>query len=199
MWQTTVEEIANGAHYRVHRDGDYLTFRELLGGLEADDSFANWYTEQLAACPFGACFWEHPALTGSNVDQPAEFVLLDAPSLAGVAADPRPFSPHFVSPVTAEPAAFPSLGGDAMLVAPGPGVGMEAGAHLLTFLRHGPRERVLQFWRLVARTLQEQLSASPRWLSTSGLGVYWLHVRVDSIPKYYQHSRYRSADLLGEC
>jgi len=29
------------------------------------------------------------------------------------------------------------------------------------------------------------------WVSTSGLGVAWLHVRVDSKPKYYSHEAYR--------
>ena len=31
------------------------------------------------------------------------------------------------------------------------------------------------------------------WVSTSGLGVYWLHVRLDSYPKYYQHAPYKNA------
>ena len=28
------------------------------------------------------------------------------------------------------------------------------------------------------------------WMSTSGLGVYWLHVRLDSRPKYYQFAEF---------
>lgn len=31
----------------------------------------------------------------------------------------------------------------------------------------------------------------PIWLSTSGLGVYWLHVRLDTRPKYYNHDEYK--------
>ena len=31
----------------------------------------------------------------------------------------------------------------------------------------------------------------PVWTSTSGLGVYWLHVRLDSRPKYYQHQPFK--------
>jgi len=30
-------------------------------------------------------------------------------------------------------------------------------------------------------------------LSTAGMGVYWLHVRLDTRPKYYQHTPYRDA------
>ena len=36
------------------------------------------------------------------------------------------------------------------------------------------------------------------WLSTSGLGVYWLHVRLDSRPKYYTYEPYkRQAGKIG--
>ena len=31
---------------------------------------------------------------------------------------------------------------------------------------------------------------SPRWLSTSGLGISYLHVRIDKRPKYYSHQEY---------
>lgn len=35
-------------------------------------------------------------------------------------------------------------------------------------------------------------NGSPRWLSTSGLGVSYLHVRIDSRPKYYSFDEYRN-------
>lgn len=34
---------------------------------------------------------------------------------------------------------------------------------------------------------------SPFWLSTAGMGVSWLHVRLDERPKYYRFQEYRSA------
>ena len=30
----------------------------------------------------------------------------------------------------------------------------------------------------------------PLWVSTAGLGVSWLHVRLDARPKYYRHDAY---------
>ena len=41
----------------------------------------------------------------------------------------------------------------------------------------------------------DRLHRSPEettWLSTSGLGVYWLHVRLDSYPKYYTYRPYKA-------
>lgn len=32
---------------------------------------------------------------------------------------------------------------------------------------------------------------APLWVSTSGLGVPWLHVRLDDAPKYYTHRPFR--------
>ena len=35
-----------------------------------------------------------------------------------------------------------------------------------------------------------RLGGKPVWLSTAGLGVGWLHVRLDDRPKYYRHAPY---------
>jgi hypothetical protein len=46
----------------------------------------------------------------------------------------------------------------------------------------------------VAETMTEQLDLKePLWLSTAGQGVFWLHVRLDRYPKYYNHAPYRHA------
>jgi len=41
--------------------------------------------------------------------------------------------------------------------------------------------------------MQKQISDRPTWLSTAGLGVYWLHLRLDSRPKYYRYQPYKAA------
>jgi len=40
--------------------------------------------------------------------------------------------------------------------------------------------------------LEDRLADTPLWLSTAGLGVSWLHVRLDTRPKYYRHRVYAS-------
>jgi len=37
-----------------------------------------------------------------------------------------------------------------------------------------------------------EANGNPRWLSTSGLGVSYLHVRIDKRPKYYSFDEYRN-------
>ena len=198
MWSTAIDIVPRGERHRLLRNGANMSFQELLKGLASDATFASWYTTLLADSSFAACFWEHPPLTLPDLCRSAEFVLIDAPSLAGVTANPGPFREYFTSPTSEAATRFLSLGGDATLIAPGPGVGLQASAHLLAFVRQAPPDSVAEFWRLVARSTLELLSETPLWLSTSGLGVYWLHVRIDSVPKYYQHHPYRSTDRTQE-
>jgi len=65
-------------------------------------------------------------------------------------------------------------------------------AHLAGFIRAAPVNQIQAFWRVTAAAVMERLGEQPLWLSTSGLGVAWLHARLDSRPKYYQHRRYIS-------
>jgi NADH:ubiquinone oxidoreductase subunit len=39
--------------------------------------------------------------------------------------------------------------------------------------------------------MQNRVGEQPVWLSTAGMGVAWLHVRLDDRPKYYGYSPYR--------
>ena len=45
-------------------------------------------------------------------------------------------------------------------------------------------------WRTVGEAVSERITDRPLWLSTAGGGVAWLHVRLDSRPKYYGHTPY---------
>ena len=54
------------------------------------------------------------------------------------------------------------------------------------------------FWRLVGATIAqtlEQRGERRTWLNTEGSGVPWLHVRIDSSPKYYHHDPYRRGEV----
>lgn len=179
-----------GLCYRLFAGASPLTFEMLFSGLQADNSFSEWYSGLLSACPWGAFFWEFPGLCTGDLSKPAEFVLIDAPGLAGVTADPGPFRAHLSGGSTSPIAAFDSLGGDARLLAPLPRSESAAYAHLAAFVRRAPRDQVRDLWRTTGSALLARISKRPVWLSTSGLGVHWLHIRLDSIPKYYQHRPY---------
>ncbi|MEM9384391.1 MAG: hypothetical protein AAGA68_04975 [Pseudomonadota bacterium] len=140
-----------------------------------------------------AVFWEHPVMRLDAAATAAEFVLLDAPALAGVQPDHAAFAEH-LSAETALVRVFDSLGRDARLIAPVPSSDKADFAHLAVFLRQASLAQTRALWSAVACATKVALRRHPVWLSTSGLGVPWLHVRVDRQPKYYQHRPYVSGD-----
>jgi hypothetical protein len=87
--------------------------------------------------------------------------------------------------------AFPNLGRDAVLVVPCPSGPPASYVHLAAFVRQAPAPQVHELWRAVGAAMGARLSEKPVWLNTAGMGVSWLHVRLDSQPKYYGFEPYR--------
>lgn len=190
-WRAQKSPVAGGARYRLFRGEAALSFRQLFDLFASDDDFCGWYTQLLADAPGEAFFWEHPAIRDRTLDVDVEFVLIDAPALAGQRADARPFAEHFAAAADADVAVFANLGGDALLLAPRPRAS-SGYPHLAAFLQGAPATQVRALWRETARAFARLAGADPLWLSTSGLGVPWLHLRFDRFPKYYQHVAYKS-------
>ena len=84
-----------------------------------------------------------------------------------------------------------------MLVAPCERAERAHYGHLAAFVRGSiaPAQHAA-LWRKVANELRRTLAArgegTATWLSTEGSGVPWLHVRLDSRPKYYHYHPYRA-------
>jgi hypothetical protein len=193
MWEARTQVVPLGLRFQLFQNDAPLPFRGLFSLLEANSDFSRWYTQTLATCEFTAFFWENPPLTTDTIDNAAEFVLIESASLAGLRADPEPFRPHFASHPNSTTLTFPNLARDALLVVPSPITATEAYGHLATFVRTAPEVQVRSVWAAAARVVRENLGPTPRWLSTSGLGVSWLHLRLDTRPKYYQFTPYTAA------
>ncbi len=191
-----VEDIESGRRFRIGRGAERLSFRELFGLLQANRNFADWYTRILSECEFPAFYWEHPPLMTASIDREAEFVLIEAPLLTTLVADASPFEAHFARQSGRNVVTFSNLGGDALLIVPRPVGARDAYPHLATFVRSAPGDQVRELWRRTAKAVFDALSPTPRWLSTAGLGVSWLHLRLDTRPKYYSHGPYRSVDFF---
>ncbi len=128
----------------------------------------------------------------ATLDAPFECVAVDSPALRDLTADRGPFGARVDARATRDGiAAFHNLGRDARLLAPCANGAPSAYAHLAVFVRHGPIDQRCALWARVGAAMAEHVGREPLWLSTSGLGVRWLHVRLDRQPKYYSHAPYR--------
>jgi hypothetical protein len=162
----------------------HLDYTQVVDAWIRDTAFSRFFSSLLASMPFAAFFWEVRPASTADVERPFECVLVDCPSLAGVQADTAAFADYF-GKHTGPVSHFSNLSGDALLVAPAPLDADTDYAHLASFLRTAPVSQQCAFWQAVGKVVRGSLSGRTLWLSTSGLGVYWLHVRLDSRPKYY--------------
>jgi len=195
MWRARVESLDNSNSQRtsIQSGSSHLTFSEVAGLWQDNTRFRDFFISLLSMAPWPACFWETPPVTLRTFDRQFEFVLVESRALAAMQPDRTAFDAYFRSAgETEDVVAFGNLGGDALLVAPCPRAPSSAYPHLVAFSRLAPVWQQHALWRGVAKTLLSRLDDNPVWLSTSGLGVPWVHVRLDSRPKYYQFGQYRS-------
>jgi len=191
MWSAQREEMvdARGLRFAVALDSRPATVAEVIRAWQGDAGFRSQFNALLADAPYTAFRWETPPVTASTVNRPFEFVLLDSPGLARH-PDPEAFAEHFAG-AEAGIAAFPNLGGDAIMVVPCPVAATSAYGHLAAFVRHAPELQRHALWQSVGEAMGRRVGAEPVWLSTAGAGVSWLHVRLDDRPKYYAFAPYK--------
>lgn len=190
-WKTKTKQFSSGAasQYQILAGDTPLTVRQVFEGWQTDSSFRSFYNDLLANSPYPAFYWEHPPLTIQKLEEDYEFVLVNSPALSLIQSDPRTFAEKFEKEQLV--VRFPNLRADAELVVPTPQrEDVSSYAHLARFVRKGRNEQQQFFWELVGGTALELINQEACWLSTSGLGVHWLHVRFDARPKYYTHRPY---------
>jgi hypothetical protein len=155
-----------------------------------DDAFRQFFVELLKSAPFGSFRFETPPAATSTIDRPFEFVLIDSPEI-DLDPDPWDFNEHFDNSPE-DVLTFRNLGGDATMIVPRPREGAPGYAHIAAFLRCTPVAQQLQLWRTVGHAMHRLIGEAPLWLNTAGGGVPWLHVRIDTRPKYYVFGEYEN-------
>eukprot|EP00193_Tetraselmis_chui_P014402 CAMPEP_0177790808 /NCGR_PEP_ID=MMETSP0491_2-20121128/23566_1 /TAXON_ID=63592 /ORGANISM="Tetraselmis chuii, Strain PLY429" /LENGTH=371 /DNA_ID=CAMNT_0019312935 /DNA_START=284 /DNA_END=1399 /DNA_ORIENTATION=+ len=171
------------------------------GGIRTagdDGDFLNLFISVLRRVSFTAFFFETTPLLGvEGLNRPFECVLIDAgDTFSRRVVSSQLFDEHLCSGRgTPLVTSFPNLGRDALLVVPCHARGPTTSAYgtLATFLRHAPGEQVQELWRVVAERVLWVLDKYPRkhvWVNTDGHDVPWLHLRIDTAPKYIKHQPY---------
>jgi hypothetical protein len=190
-WEEQVEGAA--ARYRLFFGTGAVSWRGFVDGLCEAAELREALSAVIAGSPHAAVYWETPGVTQASAGRAFEMVTVAAPGLVSQRAQPDAFAAQ-IGGAGESVRCFDNLGRDARLVVPCPLGAPGAYAHLARFVREGPREQVDALWRGVGAAMREWWAtrpATPVWLSTSGGGVPWLHVRLDTRPKYYSYTPYR--------
>ncbi len=192
MFDAEIENIEHNrvTKYQLKRHNTPLTYSEVLGLWQSDADFRNFYTHLLADSPFEAYLWETPPLTQSTMANPFEFVLINSPWFCSRQTDTKVFDDYFADDEQGI-VSFANLSGDATLIVPSPRTDTDAYGHLAAFIHQAPSSQIDALWRVIGTMVKSRIGKTPLWLSTAGGGVAWLHVRLDSNPKYYGFSPYR--------
>ncbi len=196
QWSATTRYIPemNAYEYTLLQGNTPLTYHDVFEGWSTSAEFRNFYINILTQVSFAACFWETPAVTRTTTHRPYRFVLVDSPTLARVRPDVSTFAQHFRVETVA---CFDNLSRSSRLIAPVPSGNLNF-AHLLAFLRAAERKQAHDLFISIGNEMKAALDDRPLWLSTSGLGVYWTHVRLDRRPKYYTYDAYKKWPIVDD-
>lgn len=190
MFEIKEEEIQSGiTKYKITKNGTFLSYKDWIAHIKESTEFIEFYINALRSSTYKGYFWEVKPITENGINETFEFVLVDSKTLPNIVANDSSFKKYFKE--GEEVITFPNLGGDAQLIVPTQISESSNYNHLATFVRKAPLTQVIHFWEKVAEEYEKLIGTETKWLSTAGLGVYWLHVRVDSRPKYYRFKDYK--------
>lgn len=167
-----------------------LNFVDFLTFLQGNEQFRSFFIELIESISFRAYHWEVPSVTVDNLEQPFEFTVTRMPGI-DLPPDPAPFSQYFCPTYSEnDTSVFSNLGGDATLIAPHPVNRQLNYSHIGVFTAEAPKHQQHNLWQTVGKATVTRISDRTLWLNTAGGGVSWLHIRLDTRPKYYAHQPY---------
>lgn len=195
-WFTKViAQNEDACRIKILENDNLLSFQEVFEYWQTSSDFTQFYVKTLLDLDFEGYFWEHPALKNDFLSKPYECVMLNTRSFAKKNVDETAFGKYLDSDNEVE--VFDNLGKNAKLVVPTQKTNIEYYKHLGIFLQNAPKEQIRMLFKKIGEHILTELD-SPQtiWLNMAGLGVIWLHVRLDTRPKYYKTKTYKNAHFL---
>lgn len=194
MWTSKIDTIEEGRSLKItiSKQSTILRYAEVLKLWQKDEGFRDFFIDLISNLPFKGFFWETPPVTASDAGKkPFEFVVINSGILANAKPNQAAFNTYFARATEDGIVTFTNIGNDATLVVPCPVDDPVKYTHIAAFIRTAPQEQKHALLKNIGEAVESQLSNSPLWVNTAGLGIYWLHIRIDSRPKYYRHMPYK--------
>lgn len=184
-----ITQKKNVTRYKILHGEKRLTFNEVIFFWKNSIEFIEFYNSILAESEYDSFFWENPPMNINSLERYYEFVLIESTALSKITQDEVTFSKYFSPQKKAN--SFFNLGKNAKLIIPTLSNNSVNYSSISKFVRTSNKDQYNEFWNLVGVEYERELEDEWKWLSTSGLGVHWLHVRIDSRPKYYIFKEYK--------
>jgi hypothetical protein len=164
--------------YYATQRGKYMTWKTVIHSLiKKFDTFTYKLIQCLLNVEYTAYFWECDQV---NMEKPFRFAIFNSKKLAERKQDNNAFKG--VINCKKNVIAFPSLSKQINLVVPCKRSQSAEYTSLATFSQTAPIKQQVSFWKKVGENIK-----NGDWVSTSGLGVSWLHVRISPRPTYYHN------------
>lgn len=181
--------------FRILQNDTPINFQKVFNLWAKDPDFIDFYVNALKDFDFKAFFWEHPGLTKDTIIKPYECILQKSKTLDSRTINEQAFADYLYSSNGAVD--FLNLGKNARLVIPTKQSETEIYKHLGSFIFNATSAQIQAFFHKVGAVVQQEIEKQEIvWLNTAGMGVIWLHVRMDTKPKYYKTKNYKRADFL---
>lgn len=193
--QVILAQKENVLRFKLKQEGKFLSFQEVFELWKMSPEFINFYTSLLKSEEYSGLFWEHPPLTLLDLSQEYECIIYRSNSFDKRLVDEQAFQDFIQLDDLA--VSFSNLGKNATLIVPTKQIEAASYKHFGVFLEQAKEEQILTLFQEVGKIILEEIKEKERvWLNTSGLGVLWLHIRLDTIPKYYKTKRYKEVDYF---
>lgn len=186
----------NTVRFRLKNGEQNLTFEEVFESWESNPKFVAFYKDELIKLNFEAFYWEHPAMKKEFLGKKYECILQRSRPLEHLPINESAFKDYIH--LNAQATDFMNLGKNARLVVPTKRTDKEIYNHMSKFIRLAEQEQIIEVFKRVGKSILEEIESQKLiWLNTAGLGVIWLHIRMDTRPKYYKTTRYKEPDFLS--
>jgi len=181
-------------------NGEELSWSEVLYLWQHDDEFCDLFTDTLCESEYDDFFWETlPVSAHTAAEHSFQFIVIDAKGvLASHPGNPRLFHQHTMHIQGSDQVVtFHNQSQRADMVAPCQSGPESHYGHLAAFLRSAPIAQIREFWRVLGQRVENLLGEggrspkSPVWVSSHGIGVPWVHIRLDSSPRFYHYTPWK--------
>ncbi len=190
-----LEQSEDTIRFKIQHNNQCLSFQQVFKRWSEDENFIKFYVKELIEINHQAFYWEHPALTKAYLTKDYECIIQKSRPLETLSANERAFSDYIFKDTSVED--FMNIGKDARLVIPTKQSTKDIYNHLGKFIRHAEETQILNVFKRLGKIIEKEIeNRAPIWLNTAGLGVIWLHIRMDTRPKYYKTDKYKEPMFL---